>query len=280
MRLPGGLRWVDLGVTGEALLNPRLLSIGRRILDAAPECSLNMVTNGTLLTEDLPQGMVELPLHAVTFSVDGVAGETFQRLRGGADLERVLGGIRRLNAARDEAGLDRPMVHLCFTASLANYRELPALVELGAELGVVEIHVNNVEPYSEASKEQSLYLYPPADLGDTLAEAREKADGQGTRLFLPLFEPRRPTAGCRFMIPGVTWDGEVVPCAALSYERDYYFFHRPRRYPRLSFGNLTRSGLGTVLESEGLGEFRRRVECGDYPTPCRFCMRNYGVICG
>ena len=81
-------------------------------------------------------------------------------------------------------------------------------------------------------------------------------------------------------IPTICWDGALVPCAALSYRRDYFFFHRRRTYPRLVFGNVLDTGLAELLTGGEPAGFKSAVESGDYPWQCRYCLRNYGLICG
>jgi sulfatase maturation enzyme AslB (radical SAM superfamily) len=91
---------------GEPLLEPDLLircldygrSIGLR--------SLNVNTNGMMLSPDLDEALLNSGMHLIVFGIDGYSKETFERFRVKADREVVYANAERLLAKRDAHGLD------------------------------------------------------------------------------------------------------------------------------------------------------------------------------
>lgn len=89
---------------GEPLLEPQLLikcmeygrSVGLR--------SLNINSNGMLLTPDLDDAILESGAHLIVFGVDGFSKASFEKYRAKADRDVVYGNVERLLARRDERG--------------------------------------------------------------------------------------------------------------------------------------------------------------------------------
>src|SRR5438445_2333768 len=65
-------------------------------------------------------------------------------LRGVKRIERLMTNVAHLFALQREVGRTTPRVSLWFTASRANVEELPAFVQLAADLGVPEVYVQRL----------------------------------------------------------------------------------------------------------------------------------------
>lgn len=177
---------------------------------------LDLTTNGTLLTPERIAWIHPIA-RDVKVSFDGAVRETFERLRRGASFDAVCINVRRLVEMLRDARA-RPIVALQMTLMRSNYRELPALVRLAAQLGVQRVKAYHLFSFTEAMDNESLMhdlsVWPPvleealregARLGIELQcaepEAQEGAGTQGaTACHLPWHE---------------TWidvDGAVLPC--------------------------------------------------------------------
>src|SRR2546422_3733451 len=77
-------------------------------------------------------------------SLDAATRETYRRLRGVDQFDRVVANVRRLVELERERGRSVPRVSLWFTASRANLDELSAFVQLAADLGVDEVYVQRL----------------------------------------------------------------------------------------------------------------------------------------
>ena len=198
---PNKLRWIEAGAfagmldgaptargvtlsasDSDPLLHPEL----EAILGAAAsrEVVLNLYTNGLALGARKREGIVSCGVvSAVNFSVDAATAETYRRIRGG-DFERVIRNIGALEDARQREQKRWPLISLSFVAMKDNIEELPAFVELGAELGVRRVFVEDLVGWRGASGGN----YPATDHGrcfDYVQAARVAAERAGVFLLLP-----------------------------------------------------------------------------------------------
>ena len=87
---------------GEPLLEPELLIRCLRYGREAGLQSLNVNTNGMLLSADLDDALLESGAHLVVFGIDGFSKESFEKYRVKAKRDTVYANAERLLARRDE----------------------------------------------------------------------------------------------------------------------------------------------------------------------------------
>jgi hypothetical protein len=113
---------------GEPLLEPdlllRVLAYGR----AVGLRSLNINTNGMLLTRDLAGPLLESGAHLIVFGLDGFTAPTYERIRRGGIRDVVYGNIEHLLALRAARG-GGPEIQVQFIEMDDNAGELPAFSE-------------------------------------------------------------------------------------------------------------------------------------------------------
>ena len=97
-----GVPRITLHTIGEPTLHAEL----PEMIALAKEAGriVNVSTNGTLLTEERARALVVAGPDMLNVSADAGDPENFEITRGGADLEEVLGGMKRLRRLRDEVG--------------------------------------------------------------------------------------------------------------------------------------------------------------------------------
>ncbi len=88
---------------GEPLLEPELLLKCIRYGRSVGLKSINVNTNGMLLTANLVTPLLESGVHLVVFGIDGFSKESFEKYRVGAVRDTVYQNAERLLAARDAA---------------------------------------------------------------------------------------------------------------------------------------------------------------------------------
>jgi MoaA/NifB/PqqE/SkfB family radical SAM enzyme len=180
---------------------------------------LDLTTNGTLLDEARIEWIAPIA-RDLKVSFDGATPETFERLRRGARFSAVCANVRAL-AARLEREPRRPVIALQMTLMRSNYRELPALVRLAAELGATKVkgyHLFSFRPEMDAeSLMPMLEAWRPV-----LEEALLEGDRLG--ILLECAEPAAEEGNFEAggLVPAVchlpwheVWvdvDGAVLPC--------------------------------------------------------------------
>jgi pyruvate-formate lyase-activating enzyme len=108
---------VRLGGNGEPFLNPEIFDLITIIKEKGHEICLQ--TNGSLLTPDTLQRLAELKVDQFNFGMEGITPETYNAVRQGGDLIKMLAILDNIRRMRD-AGLANWQVSI-------NYIELPSL---------------------------------------------------------------------------------------------------------------------------------------------------------
>jgi hypothetical protein len=75
---------------------------------------VGMISNGSLITEEIARGMVEAGLDAINISVDASGKETFERTRVHLEYDTVIANIKGLVRVRGELGRTHPKLILSF----------------------------------------------------------------------------------------------------------------------------------------------------------------------
>lgn len=81
-------------------------------------------TNGTLLTTERIERIVDCGLDEIMFSIDGVSKETFERIRVGAQFEKVITSIKELIACKKRRRSKTPLVRVSCVVQRGNYEEM------------------------------------------------------------------------------------------------------------------------------------------------------------
>ena len=274
------LRKLTLQGLGEPLLSPHLLDMVRCAAARGVEVGFN--SNGTLLSRPIAEELVAAGLGWLHVSLDGATAATYEEVRHGTDFrprpgqfERVVGNLRGLVAARGAA--ERPRIQLVFVAMRRNVGELPALVELAADVGVDSIWVQNLShdfgdtgsseaygPMRDYATEEALFGRDAARADELFSEAAARSRALGIELRLPRLEEPPPAAdgrGCSWPWESayVTHRGEVQPCCMVMGS------------DRATLGNLADESFGEVWSGPAYEGFRERLLSDSPPDVCAGC---------
>ncbi len=123
---------------GEPTMNPDFVRIVEYLKGFNIVLSFN--TNGMLVDEAMAQRFVDLGVDNITFSIDGATAETYNFIRVGSEFDTMMTNIRRLSRLKQEARAKLPNLIFANVLMSDNMREAEALVDLGAEVGVSQVH--------------------------------------------------------------------------------------------------------------------------------------------
>jgi MoaA/NifB/PqqE/SkfB family radical SAM enzyme len=158
-----GLRHVELQGEGEPMLHPQFFEMAEMIRRLHSLVKISLITNGSLLSAENFERILEVGFHKMMVSIESPDPETFAEIRGGK-LSKVIDGIRMLIVARDERHGARdkrlgaregtphapredghhaerdeytgPAVGFAITVLRSTMHELPRLLDLYDELGL------------------------------------------------------------------------------------------------------------------------------------------------
>jgi len=276
------IRHLALSNSAEPLMNPDLEEMVRLARKwGGPELVTSINTNGMLLDERRAFRLIKEGLSCLEFSLDGARPATFERIRSGANFERVTENIRTLFGVKQRLRRANPYVSARFVLFEENASELIEVLELAHSLGIRHVVVNGLEPYDREMAGRVLYGTPPDPETARLFDiAEERARALGMRLDLPALSPG-PELACHSLMNCciVLWDGTVVPCSPFAYPRPFFFFGKELERPCLSFGNIREASLLAIWKSDEYARFRKQVLGGSMPEFCDYCLYRMGVLC-
>jgi len=279
---------VNLSGTGEPMLGGAF----DRLHAEAVRCGarVHLVTNATALTMERLESFARRNTH-LAVSIDGATGETFESIRRKVRFDRVIERLHLYKKLRDiypEAG---SILLINFVAMRRNVAELPAVVDLAADLGAAAVVVLHVEPHGLPEEIAAEHLSRCPDLANRMFdEAAERARRRGIVLQLP---PRFSAETCaadgisnggtrarRRLFPErrrfpqrcihpwlslyVTAGGQVYPCCG----------------SRRVMGDLNRQSVAEIWNGGRYRRFRRRIHSFFPPVECRTCQLPPGINAG
>jgi len=280
---------VVFGGFGEPLSHPDIVHM---VAEAKSlKTSVELITNATLLSEELARRLISSRLDVLWVSLEGAKSESYADVRLGGELTNVLDNIRRF---RDSRQAYHTEIGIVFVAMKRNISELPEVIKLAKELGASRFLVTNVLPYTEDLRSELLYSCEPEssgnpflmlntsfqlcrmDINDVTREPLQNilrhahivnntATNQGDlHDYCPFIESGSTTVG---------WDGSVSPCLPLMHTHTSFLGERKRHTKRLIMGNVAERTLADMWSTPEYLNIRRRVQAFYFAscTACKGC---------
>jgi MoaA/NifB/PqqE/SkfB family radical SAM enzyme len=252
---------------------------------------VELITNGTMLTEKRSRQIIEAGLDVLWVSIDGATPESYADVRLGAHLPKVLANLARFRELRPGALYPRPEIGIAFVAMARNIDDLPAVLGIGRSVGAKYFSVSNVLPYTADMQPEMLY-------GRTLRDVTYMSSPTQGKLSLPRMDINEKTrnaflqalqsgynvnfAGnslggatdvCNFVESGtmsIAWDGGVSPCWPLMHTHTSYLHGKPHLSRRHVVGNVNERELRDIWLDDSYVAYRQQVQSFGF-APCTFC---------
>ncbi|MBC7363971.1 MAG: radical SAM protein [Candidatus Aminicenantes bacterium] len=274
---------------GEPLFHPDIIWMVEKVKKATA-AAVEITTNGTLLDEEMAQGLLQAGLDRLWVSFDGTSADRFEDIRQGASFQLVLNNVKRLRQLASEMNLPLA-IGISFVLMRDNIEEIKNIEELIQNVGADRVLMSNVLPYTEEMERKMLCLL--ALTCETFANLPGKPQISLPRLDInyltkePIYHLLKgyqnlfminnaisaPTRSCRFIKDGTTfvrWDGKVAPCMALLHEHITYLYGLERRIKPYFLGQLNEKSLYDIWNSKEYADFREKVYQFDF-SPCHIC---------
>jgi MoaA/NifB/PqqE/SkfB family radical SAM enzyme len=154
----------ELGIThvrmhnyGEAFLDRTLVEKIRYAKQKGIK-EVGLISNGSLITDRVAQGIVDAGLDAINISVDASGREVFDSTRIGLNYDKVIANIERLVRIRAEAGKRRPKLILSFVRQNNSVDE-QAFIEHWRHIAD-KIHITDLHNWGGTLNAESDVNYP------------------------------------------------------------------------------------------------------------------------
>src|SRR4029079_3529015 len=127
---------------GEPILVRNLPKMVRYLKERGTYVLFN--TNGTVLNEKNGRALIEAGLDELRVWRAGSTAKSCVAVRGKDDFARILRNVRAFRALQEREGIDRPRVSAWLTGRKETIVELPAFVQVAAEIGVKEVYLQRL----------------------------------------------------------------------------------------------------------------------------------------
>jgi len=280
---------VYFGGIGEPLYHPRTptwVAQGKTL-----GIKVELITNGTTLTERISRQLIEAGLDLLWVSLDGASPETFADVRIGAELPQVIENLRRFSRMRPADHHPKPQIGIAFVAMKRNIADLPEVIRLGKSFKATHFSVSNIQPATADMQDEALYAQtmhniaylqaphlprlrlPRMDFDQSTREALFEAFNSQLNIEFAGNNWSGASDTCNFVESGTTsvaWNGDVSPCWPLMHTHTSYLHGKPRVSRKHVIGNVTDQSLGDLwLEADYVG-YRERLHNFAF-APCSFC---------
>lgn len=252
---------------------------------------VEMITNGTMLTEKRSREIIDAGLDLLWVSIDGASPESYADVRLGAELPQVIENLQRFGRMRRGWHHRIPEIGIAFVAMKRNIDDLPAVLKLGRRLGALHFSVSNVLPVTTELQEEMLYTrslrsttylpsnrvphlsLPKMDFNELTREALFQAFNSGYNVSYAGANWGGVNDVCNYIENGsmtVAWTGDVSPCWPLMHAHTSYLHGKPRLNQRHVVGNVRERNLKELWLDPEYVAYRQRVQSFAFP-PCTFC---------
>ncbi|MEI7824445.1 MAG: radical SAM protein [Chlorobiaceae bacterium] len=264
-KLPSVAR-IHLQGVGEPLLNRDLPKMVRSARSSGARVGTS--TNASLLTREAAAALLDAGINRINLSIDTIDPLVFKRLRDGITVESVINNITALADIRCKSSYPDTDLALALVASPSVLEKLQEIIHLGANLGLDEVYMQNLNSSffpSNNSDLQQLNNVDPEKYREATLAAGITAENLGIRFLAPDLDCTDHSYRCQWPFHGcnITWDGFVSPCC-LQPDPDL-----------LNFGNLFESDFEMIWQSSSYRDFRARVKADCEPI-CVECPARYG----
>jgi MoaA/NifB/PqqE/SkfB family radical SAM enzyme len=294
VRTTGAVK-IFFGGFGEPLAHPQIIDMVSKA--HATGAKVELITNGTLLTQAMSTDLINAGLDMLWVSLDGAKPESYADVRLGAALPEIVENLKQfVNIRRPSPHvlffpdpIARPQIGIVFVAMKRNIGDLPAVIRMGMTLGATRFIVTNVLPYTPEMRNEILYYdavgepafqpspyiteIPKFDISKITTKPFIEALYAGTGIKFAGGDLAESTDRCPFMEKralAVAWDGYVVPCLPLLHDHTSYLNGRERFSKRHAVGTLQERSLDDIWRDPTYMAFRKTVDEFDF-SPCAYC---------
>ena len=281
---------VYFGGIGEPLFHVKTIEWIRRIKQELG-VKVELITNGTILTEKKSRELIDTGLDTLWVWIDGASPESYADVRMGAELPNIVANMKRLVKMRAPGHYPKPEIGVAFVAMKRNIKDLPEVINIGKSIRAKYFSVSNLQPPTENMQSDRLYnratsniaylnaehlpriSLPKMDFTEETRDALFEVFNSGLNVSYAGNNWGGANDVCNFVENGtmsIAWTGDVSPCWPLMHTHMSYLHGKPRMAQKHIIGNVREKMLEQIwLDPEYLA-YRERLHNFAF-APCTFC---------
>lgn len=124
---------VNIGGSGECMMHPSFIQICIEIMKRGI-LELRVTSNGSLLTTDISEALIDQQVHFLSISLDAYTAETYGIVRGKKEkFDMIIDNIMKFMDLRQKRKSIFPMLRVSFVRQQSNYKEADRFVEFWSQ---------------------------------------------------------------------------------------------------------------------------------------------------
>jgi MoaA/NifB/PqqE/SkfB family radical SAM enzyme len=248
-------------------------------------CVVGTTTNGSLLSREKIEALVNEDLDLIGFSLAGV-DEKNDSIRRGTSIGKTLECIDEIHKAKAKYRTDKPKIHLAYMLMRSGVDDLDKLPDFLANAGVTQAVISSLSLVVNAEMEaESVFSLPKSEfleLKDRLLQVRAVSENLGTEVHFHIVSPFMEKFHCmenaaRAIVVGS--DGSVFPCVMAQIpvkgENEHYFRKQKHRLRKMNLGNIGEDSLNEIWHRKEYRRFLRTYRSGTSPSFCMNCLKGF-----
>lgn len=243
-----------------------------------------MHTNGLLLRRSSIEAMIENGFSSLSISIDAATKENYEKIRIGGNFEKLIANLQLLKQIKAEHGAEYPTLSLNFVIMRQNMHEMPAFIDMAAELGAIGVNATHMIAWDRVGNQEMAAIHEKQRCNQFLEQAHQRARHHGITFVAPEpFELKKgeglvastherseevfsydcstvsETAACPFpwVFVAVDMRGNVVPCG-------WWFNEKP-------MGNIHKQDFFDIWQGKPYEKLRERLMNGKLTGACSVC---------
>lgn len=256
------LKKLSIVGAGEPVMNPHLFDMVGYAKSKG--ISVGFATNGMLLTEEICKKIFSSRADWLNISLDSPRKETYEKIRKGADFDKVLENIRRLVRLKGDGHI--PELSVWFVIMKDNLEELPELIRLVKELGIRKVSAQLEHNWGEERIRKDMADRNSGNFAgrvkDVLDEALKYSKSLGMDFEYVNVPDTSSGRACKWPWKScyITAEGFVTPCCLQG--------SNPKV---INFGNVLSDDFKNIWNGSAYQAFRRSIKSGTIPSICVGC---------
>jgi len=160
----------DIAITGgEPLLKEEMFPLIRYLESADEIASLDILSNGTLINENIVEQIRDLKkIRCVQISLEGASPESNDRIRGKGTFKKAMASIGLLRKSAIS-------VNIMFTLQRSNLGDIPSLIDLAIAEGISNLTIERVVPIGMGNRIRN-ELLSAEEIKDVFGYISERAE--------------------------------------------------------------------------------------------------------
>jgi len=257
------LKWIGLTGIGESFMNKDFLKMLKYI--KSKRIYVELYDNFSFIDKSVAEALVKLSIDKIFISIDAATKVTYEKIRVGANFDKVLENIKRFLSIRKERGIPYPELSYHYIINRLNIDEVIPFVDLVHSLTGKESSIifTRLLHYYPEIKDIAVDI-PPELIMRVMNKSKETGVRIGWNADVPLQKP--PASECSYWImPFIFASGDVIPCCAgnEANKRDLQ-----RKY---RMGNIFEDKFADIWNSKNYNILRQFLHKGKIPVQCQDC---------